>query len=163
MIHLAAAARSVLPSPHGPYIGAVAAASLAGRAATGRPFPPSYHGDPDISALFPRPAVEALLDNGLRIARGERADDLAPVLKLSVPFDGAAWLLLSILPRMPGLAFGIVDEGCGNPKHGYAVLATIAAARGDAGFPVERCLHFEAEGDFAWYLSRAECHGTIET
>ena len=80
-----------------------------------------------------------------------------------MPFDGAAWLLLSILPRMPGLAFGIVDEGCGNPKRGYADLATIAAARGDAGFPVERCLHFEAEGDFAWYLSRAECHGTIET
>ena len=162
MIH-PATTRSVLLPPHGPYIGATAAASLAGGTATGRAFPPSYHGDPDVSALFPCPAVEALLDNGLRIARGERADDLSPVLKLSVPFDGAAWLLLSILPNLPDLAFGIVDDGCGNPVRGYADLATIAATRGDAGFPVERCLHFEAEGDFAWYLARAECHGMIET
>ena len=93
MIHLAAATRSVL-SPHVlPYIGAIAATSLRGGGHVPT-FPSSYHGDPDVSALFPCPAVEALLDNGVHIARGERADDLAPVLKLSVPFDGAAWLIV---------------------------------------------------------------------
>lgn len=125
-------------------------------------YPPTYHGDPDVSNLLPRAAVERLVDHGLLVALDvETLMELHPVLSVCVPFGGPAWLLVAIDADDRALIHGIHDDATGNPRMATFRLADMLSARGDAGLPAERDLHFRPDGDLAWHLAHAECHGTL--
>lgn len=125
-------------------------------------YPPSYHDDPDVSNLLPRSAVERLVDHGLLVALdAEQIEALHPVLKVSVPFGGPAWLLVAIDADDRDTIHGIRDDATGSPVRATFTLGEMQAARGDAGLPAERDLHFRAEGNLAWHFARAECYGSL--
>ena len=122
--------------------------------------PPSYLGDPDALNLLPTLAVERLLDNGRRIAMtGD--DDVPPVVKLFTPDAGCTWLLVSLDPDEPDHAYGLADLGLGCAELGSVSIAEIKSVRGAVGLPVERDLHFTAEGKLGWYADRARVSGSI--
>ena len=122
--------------------------------------PSSYLGDKNALNLLPSVAVERLLDNGRRIAMtGD--DDVEPVVKLFTPDAGCTWLLVSLDPDEPEIAYGLCDLGLGYPELGSVSVAEIKSVRGAVGLPVERDLHFEAEGKLGWYADRARVSGSI--
>ena len=121
---------------------------------------PSDHGDPNGLNLLPASAVERLLDNGRHIARtGD--DDLEPVVKLFTPDANCTWLLVSIDPDEPDLAYGLCDLGLGCPEVGSVSVAELRSVRGAVGLPVERDVHFVPEGTLGFYAEKARRFGTI--
>ena len=122
--------------------------------------PRSYLGDENALNLLPALAVERLLDNGRRMAMtGD--DDVEPVVKLFTPDAGCTWLLVSLDPDEPDLAYGLADLGLGCAELGSVSVAEIKSVRGAVGLPVERDLHFVAEGKLGWYADRARVSGSI--
>ena len=87
---------------------------------------------------------QRLLRNGQ--ASRERDIDHVPVVKLFTPDASATWLLTELDPDDPDRAFGLCDLGLGCPELGYVSLAELAALRGPMGLPVERDMHFDADG-----------------
>ena len=122
--------------------------------------PPSYLGDEDALNLLPALAVERLLDNGRKIAMTGN-DDVEPVVKLFTPDAGCTWLLVSIDPDEPDIAYGLCDLGLGCAEIGSVSIAEIKSVRGAVGLPPERDLHFEAEGTLGWYAERSHVSGSI--
>ena len=143
------------------YAGAaVRVADAATRVDHARAIAPSDHGDPDGLTLLPAPAVERLLDNGRQIARtGD--DDLQPVVKLFTPDANCTWLLVSIDPDDPDLAYGLCDLGLGCPEVGSVSITELGTVRGAVGLPVERDVHFVPKGTLGLYAERARRFGTI--
>jgi hypothetical protein len=68
---------------------------------------------------------ERMLANGRR----EQADDSfdpEPVVKIILPSLGMAWLLTSLDPDSPEIAFGLSDLGFGTPELGSVSLDELA-------------------------------------
>lgn len=122
--------------------------------------PETYLGSTDAHDLFPPLALERLLDNGRAIAQTGN-DDVEPVLKLFTPDAGCTWLIVSIEPDSPDVAYGLCDLGLGCAELGSVSIAEIKNVRGAVGLPVERDLHFEPEGKLGWYADRARVSGSI--
>ena len=122
--------------------------------------PASYLGDENATNLLPVLAVERMLDNGRRI-EADGNDDLEPVVKLFTPDAGCTWLLVSIEPDDPDIAYGLCDLGLGCAEIGSVRISEIESIRGAVGLPPERDLHFEAEGKLGWYADRARVSGSI--
>ena len=90
---------------------------------------------------------DRLLANGARFAIDDAFDPL-PVVKLFTPDASAAWLLSSLNPEDPDIAFGLCNLGLGFSELGtvsLAELAELAAMRGAIGQPVERDLFLRAD------------------
>ena len=139
---------------------AVRAADAATRVDHALAIAPSDHGDPNGLTLLPAAAVERLLDNGRRIARtGD--DDLEPAVKLFTPDANCTWLLVSIDPDAPDVAYGLCDLGLGCPEVGSVSIAELRTVRGAVGLPVERDVHFVPEGTLGFYAEKARRFGTI--
>lgn len=103
-----------------------------------------------------------LLANGAEFERHE-AFDPAPVVKLFTPDAGATWLLASIDPECPDIAFGLCDLGMGCPEIGSVRLSEIASTRGALGLKVERDLHFVGKKPLGAYAEDARRAGAIGT
>lgn len=102
-------------------------------------------------------AIEAKL-----LKNGEKGDvDLEPVVKVFTPDANATWLLASIDPENPDLAFGLCDLGLGFPELGYVSLSELRSIRGRFGLPVERDRFFKANKKLSEYASEAESKGAI--
>jgi hypothetical protein len=97
---------------------------------------------------------QAMLDNGVRSARGEDIDP-HPVVKLFTPDAGATWLLTELDPEDPDIAFGLCDLGLGFPELGSVRLSEITAVRGPLGLAVERDLHFTPNKPLSGYADAA--------
>ena len=82
--------------------------------------------------------------------------DPAPVVKLFTPDAGATWRLTEIDADDHDHAFGLCDLGLGMPEIGWVSLSELATVRGRLGLPVERDLHFRAEGILKFFLERAD-------
>lgn len=102
-----------------------------------------------------------LLANGAEFERDE-AFDPAPVVKFT-PDAGATWLLASIDPERPDIAFGLCDLGMGCPEIGSVRLSEIASTRGPLGLKVERDLPFVGKKPLSAYAEDARRAGTIGT
>ena len=115
--------------------------------------------------LLPKSILDQLAANGRtnqeRIAAGEDTIDFEPVVKLFTPDAGATWLLTEIDPYDPDIAHGLCDLGLGFPEIGAVRLGEIRAVRGRLGLPVERDLHFLADGTLSAYAERARQAGGI--
>lgn len=101
-----------------------------------------------------------LLANGERFVADE-AFDPPPVVKLFTPDAGATWLLASLDPAEPDIAFGLCDLGVGYPELGLVRLSEIEVVRGAIGLPVERDLFFEADRPLSAYAREATNLGAI--
>ena len=115
--------------------------------------------------LLPKSILDQLAANGRsnqeRIEAGEDTIDFAPVVKLFTPDAAATWLLTETDPYDPDIAHGLCDLGLGIPEIGAVRLSEIRAVRGWLGLPVERDLHFRAEGTLSAYAERARQAGGI--
>ena len=103
-----------------------------------------------------------LLANGARFERDEDFDP-PPVVKLFTPDGAATWLLASLEPECPDIAFGLCDLGFGCPEMGSVYLSEIAALRGKLGLPVEHDLHFRPNKCLSAYARDARRAGVIVT
>ena len=124
------------------------------------PLPASTWGSEDANELIPDRLREALIDRGRHIARTGN-DDVKPLAKWFTPDAGATWLIVSLDPDMPSLAYGLCDLGLGTPELGSVSVVEISELRGSLGLPVERDLHFMAEHKLGEYADRARRAGTI--
>jgi hypothetical protein len=88
--------------------------------------------------------------------------NLRPVVKLFTPDAQATWLLFSVSPAEPDLAFGLCDLGMGFPELGYVSLQELAQLRGALGLPVERDHHCSLKEKLGAYADRAAILGRIE-
>ena len=132
------------------------------------PQPPEHSGErtdwgePDAYVLVPAPAEQILLRNGIALARAGN-DDLEPVLKLFSPDTAATWLLVSVDPDAPDIAYGLCDLGMGTPELGSVLLSELRAVRGPHKMRVERDLHFRARQTLGRYADEARRSGSIRT
>lgn len=85
-----------------------------------------------------------------------------PVVKLFTPDAQATWLIFSVSPTEPDLAFGLCDLGMGFPELGYVSLHELAQLRGVLGLPVERDRHCTLKDNMGAYANRASILGRIE-
>jgi hypothetical protein len=93
-----------------------------------------------------------MLTNG-RLALADPDHDPRPVVRLFTPDAACTWLLASIDPTDPDIAFGLCDLGLGFPELGTVSLAELAAVRGQLGLPVERDRHWEATHPLSAYAA----------
>jgi hypothetical protein len=100
--------------------------------------------------LIPKKQMQILLRNG-----AHPDADPPPVVKLFTPDAGGTWLLTSIDPEDPDLAFGLCDLGVGCPELGCVSLAELRALRGCLGLPVERDKGFEGRFPLSVYAEAA--------
>lgn len=101
-----------------------------------------------------------LLANGARFAENPHFDP-PPVVKLFTPDAGATWLLASLDPEDPDIAFGLCDLGLGFPELGTVALSKIDEVRGAIGLPVERDLFFAADRPLSRYADEAVRAGGV--
>ena len=107
---------------------------------------------------------DLLRANGLMMRlleeRGEHFDPM-PIVKLVVPGAGAAWLLSSIDPRTPGIAFGLADLGF--PEMGYIDLDELQALCAGGELPVQPDPGFRPVKPLSAYARDARRAGHIVT
>ena len=107
---------------------------------------------------------DLLRANGLMMRlheeRGELFDPM-PIVKLVVPGTGAAWLLSSIDPRTPGIAFGLADLGF--PEMGYIDLDELQALCAGGELPVQPDPLFHPVKPLSEYARDARRAGHIVT
>ena len=101
-----------------------------------------------------------LLAHGAEFNRNE-AFDPPPVVKLFTPDAGATWLLASLDPDCPDVAFGLCDLGVGSPEMGSVLISEIEAVRGALGLRVERDLYFTGRKPLSAYAEDARQAGAV--
>lgn len=113
--------------------------------------------------LLTKPLREKLEANG----RYQAADpenhslmDRHPVAKLFNPVGRGTWLLISIEPDDPDIAFGLCDLGY--PELGFVSLSELKNYRSAVGLGIERDLHWAAEKTLRGYVYAANRDGFIK-
>lgn len=112
--------------------------------------------------------MKLLLPNHIETLRrnafwSDSVDDFDPwpVVKLFTPDAGCTWLLTSLEPDEPDIAWGLCDLGLGCAEFGTVSLRELGALRGRLGLPVERDIHFEARGPISAYIAASYPAGRI--
>jgi hypothetical protein len=107
---------------------------------------------------------ERLLEAGKRQADADRAGHRCalPVLTC-LRFKGGTWLLASLRPDEPNLAFGLCHWSGGPPEMGYVDLRQLASLRYDSGKGVYEDPMFQSADrlDLTQYADMAEIAGCI--
>jgi len=90
--------------------------------------------------LLPAELFKRLCINGaIKRSRPSKSNaDFCPLAKLYTPDGPCTWLLTHIHEAEPHLAFGLIDDGDGEPGMGYVDLHQLARLVGPMGLPV-RC------------------------
>lgn len=110
--------------------------------------------------------LQAQYDQLLRNGRMQQAIedfDPKPVVKLFTPDANCTWLLTSLEPDCPDVAWGLCDLGLGFAEFGTVSLTEIASLRGKLGLPVERDRHFVAKAPISFYIKYSYPAGRIIT
>ena len=110
--------------------------------------------------LFTEPQRAKLLANG-RATLADPSHDPWPVVKLLMPDGAATWLVTEIDPEEPNRLWVLADLGLGIAEYGTVWLSEIEELRGVLDLPVERDLHFKAEGPISAYLRISAPAGRI--
>ena len=113
-----------------------------------------------MTALITPEQRAQLLANGARFDKDEDYDPV-PLVKLFTPDAGCTWLLTSLEPDRPEVAWGLFDLGLGCPGMGSVRLTEIAMVRSRLGLHVERDLHFTARKPISAYARDARLVGMI--
>lgn len=105
--------------------------------------------------LLTKAQHDALLTNGRSYDQNPDHDPY-PVVKLFTPDANCTWLLASIDPAEPDIAFGLCDLGLGFPELGTVSLAELESVRGRLGLPVERDRHWEPTHPLSAYAAASK-------
>lgn len=101
---------------------------------------------------------EQMLKNGREQYEAQnngKSIDFKPVVKLFTPWAGFTWLLATLHPNDPDVAFRLCDLGMGMPELGSVYLSEIEALEGPGGLKVECDLHFVAKKTLSEYAADA--------
>ena len=114
-----------------------------------------------MSPLFTAAQRRLLLANGAKFDR-DPGFDPPPVVKLFKPDGAAAWLLASLDPADPDVAFGLCDLGLNTLELGSVSMRQIEAIRGPGlGLAVERDRFFVPGKPISAYADDAVSAGRI--
>lgn len=91
----------------------------------------------------------------------DQTGNVKPPLKLFAPWGAATWLIASIDPDEPSMAFGLCDLGFGCPELGYVWLPELRDLRSTFGLKIERDLHFKPAKTLTEYADEARANGRI--
>ena len=84
-----------------------------------------------------------------------------PVVKLFNPVGAATWLIASVEPDNPDIAFGLCDLGMGFPELGSVSIEELSNYKGPLSLGIERDLHWEANKTLGEYADKARQHRQI--
>jgi hypothetical protein len=84
------------------------------------------------------------------------------VVKLFTPDGSGCWLIASVDPTDPDIAFGLCDLGLGFPELGYVSLQELHQLRGKLGLPIERDRYATLEKPLRHYSDVACQLGHLE-
>ena len=111
--------------------------------------------------LITKEQRKQMLDNGCLRMTDPRFDPV-PVVKLYALFSDATWLLSSISPLNPDMAFGLCDLGMGEPEIGWVALSELAKLKILGCCPqVEREKFFKGKAPLSVYAEKAYKSGRI--
>lgn len=88
-------------------------------------------------------------------------DDERPVVRLFTPLAQSVWLLSRVDPNDADKAFGLCDEGQGQPDLGYVSLHDLASRFGHLSVRWDE--KFKADKSLAAYAAEAKKAGRIES
>ena len=99
-----------------------------------------------------------MLENGrLEAAAAARDEDcdLKPAVKLFHPVGSSTWLLTSLDPEDPDIAFGLCDLGMGCPELGSVSIGELERLPRRMGLGVERDIRWTATHPLSAYAEAA--------
>jgi hypothetical protein len=105
-----------------------------------------------------------MLANGVREAAANEAEediDLPPAVKLFNPTGAQTWLLTSLYPGDPDIAFGLCDLGMGCPELGDVRISELQSFKGRMGLGIERDIRWQATHPLSAYTEAANRAGRI--
>ena len=110
--------------------------------------------------LFTRTQFAILLQNGQKY-NDDSDFNPKPVVKLFNPVGAATWLIASVDPDYPDLAFGLCDLGMQCPELGSVSIEELSNYKGPLSLGIERDLHWEANKTLSEYADEARQHQQI--
>ena len=110
--------------------------------------------------LFTRKQFALLLKNG-EAYDADPDFNPQPVVKLFNPVGAATWLIASVEPDNPDIAFGLCDLGMGFPELGSVSIEELSNYKGPLSLGIERDLHWEADKTLGEYADIARQHQQI--
>jgi hypothetical protein len=110
--------------------------------------------------LFTRAQYALLLLNG-EAYNADPDFDPKPLVKLFNPVGSATWLIASVDPDNPDLAFGLCDLGMGCPELGSVSIEELSNIKGPLNLGIERDIHWQANKTLGEYATEARQHQHI--
>ena len=110
--------------------------------------------------LFTRTQFAKLLRNGQKY-NDDPDFNPKPVVKLFNPVGAATWLIASVEPDNPDIAFGLCDLGMGFPELGSVSIEELSNYKGPLNLGIEREFHWEANKTLGEYADEARQHRQI--
>ena len=110
--------------------------------------------------LFTRTQFAKLLENGQKY-NDDPDFNPKPVVKLFNPVGAATWLITSVEPDNPDIAFGLCDLGMGFPELGSVSIEELSNYKGPLNLGIEREFHWEANKTLGEYAEKARQHRQI--
>jgi len=110
--------------------------------------------------LFTRAQFALLLQNGAAYDADPNFNP-QPVVKLFNPVGSATWLIASVEPDNPDIAFGLCDLGMGFPELGSVSIEELSNYKGTLNLGIERDLNWEASKTLGEYADEARQHRQI--
>jgi len=110
--------------------------------------------------LFTRAQFALLLQNG-EAYNADPDFNPKPIVKLFNPVGAATWLIASIDPNNPDIAFGLCDLGLGCPELGSVSIEELSNVKGPLNLGIERDIHWQANKTLGEYATEARQHQRI--
>ena len=110
--------------------------------------------------LFTRAQFALLLLNG-EAFDADPDFNPKPIVKLFNPVGAATWLIASVDPNNPDIAFGLCDLGMGFPELGSVSIEELSNYKGPLNLGIERDIHWQADKTLGEYATEARQHRQI--
>ena len=110
--------------------------------------------------LFTRAQYALLLLNG-EAFDADPDFNPKPIVKLFNPVGAATWLIASVDPNNPDIAFGLCDLGMGCPELGSVSIEELSNYKGPLNLGIERDIHWQADKTLGEYADEARQHRRI--
>jgi len=110
--------------------------------------------------LFTRAQFALLLQNG-EAYNADPDFNPKPIVKLFNPVGSATWLIASVDPNNPDIAFGLCDLGMGCPELGSVSIEELSNVKGPLNLGIERDIHWQADKTLGEYADEARQHRRI--
>ena len=111
--------------------------------------------------LITRAQFAQLLVNGEAFKADPDDFDPKPIVKLFNPVGAGTWLLTSVDPQDPDIAYGLCDLGMQSPELGTVSIEELTNFKGALQLGIERDRHWQADKTLGQYAQEARAIGNI--